>query len=85
MGDGGPITELKATAAEFNDHIRIASSNAVNFDFQTQGNEDGFDFRVAGSHCVRFYMTVDGRSDPQAVHIGRTNAHPNSWHFKLCP
>jgi hypothetical protein len=80
----GIITNVNATDHSFSDRIR-ADAKTVNFDFFTQGNEDGFDFRVAGSQCVRFYMTVDGRSEPQLIHIGRGNAHPGAWHFKLCP
>jgi hypothetical protein len=80
----GVITNVNATDHSYADRIR-ADAKSVNFDFFTQGNEDGFDFRVAGSQCVRFYMTVDGRSEPNLVHIGRGNAHPGAWHFKLCP
>jgi hypothetical protein len=80
----GAITNMNATDHSFADRIR-ADAKSVNFDFFTQGHEDGFDFRVVGSQCVRFYMTVDGRSEPQLVHIGRANAHPTGWHFKLCP
>ncbi len=80
----GVITNVNATDHSYADRLR-ADAKSVNFDFFTQGNEDGFDFHVAGSQCVRFYMTVDGRSEPNLVHIGRGNAHPTSWHFKLCP
>ena len=80
----GVVTNVNATDHSFADRIR-ADAKSVHFDFFTQGNEDGFDFRVAGSQCVRFYMTVDGRSEPRLVHIGRANAHPGGWHFKLCP
>lgn len=80
----GVITNMVATDHSFADRIR-ADAKTVTFDFFTQGHEDGFDFHVAGSQCVRFYMTIDGRSEPNLVHIGRANAHPTNWHFKLCP
>ncbi len=83
-GDGGPITELKLTALEFNDKIK-AVQKGIGFDFETKGHEDGFDFKVAGNHCVRFQVKVDGKAEPKVVSIGATDAHPPHWHFKLCP
>jgi hypothetical protein len=80
----GVITNMNATDHAFADRIH-ADAKEIKFDFFTQGSEDGFNFQVAGSQCVRFYMMVDGRSEPGLVHIGRTNAHPAGWHFKLCP
>ncbi len=80
----GAITNMQATDHSFADRIH-ADAKEIKFDFFTQGNEDGFDFQIAGGQCVRYYMTVDGRSEPGLVHIGRANAHPTGWHFKLCP
>jgi hypothetical protein len=80
----GVITAVNAVDHSYADRIH-ADAKSVHFDFFTQGNEDGFNFHVDGSQCVRFYMTVDNRSEPQLIHIGRANAHPASWHFKLCP
>jgi hypothetical protein len=83
-GDGGPITELKLTGLEYNDKIK-AVQKGIGFDFETKGHEDGFDFKVAGNHCVRFQVKVDGKAEPKLVNIGATDAHPPHWHFKLCP
>ncbi len=80
----GVITNVNATDHSYADRLR-ADAKSIHFDFFTQGNEDGLDFHVDGSQCVRFYMTVDGRSDPALIHIGRANTHPGNWHFKLCP
>ncbi len=84
IGEGGPIVQFDATHADWGDRVR-ARPNGIDFDFQTQGEQDGFDFRVAGNHCVRFYMMVDGRPQPGAIHIGGGEARPSSWHFRLCP
>ena len=80
----GLITAVNAVDHSYADRIH-ADAKAIHFDFFTQGNEDGLNFHVDGSQCVRFYMTVDGRSEPNLIHIGRGNAHPGGWHFKLCP
>ena len=69
----GVITNVNATDHSFADRVH-ADAKSVNFDFFTQGNEDGFYFRVVGNQCVRFYMTVDSRSEPQLIHIGRADA-----------
>jgi hypothetical protein len=84
LGDGGPITQLRSMRAELNDRVR-ATPRGVTFDFQTQADEDGFDFVVAGTHCVRFYTSVDGRSETGLVTLGATDAHPPHSYFKLCP
>jgi hypothetical protein len=84
VGEGGPITEIKPTRLEWGDRIK-ASPKGIVFDFETDGHEDGFDFRVGGNHCVRFYIKVDGKEEPGKINVGKTDAHPPAWHFKLCP
>jgi hypothetical protein len=80
----GQFTELRPTRMEWNDRIR-GNANGIVFDFHTDGNEDGFDFKVSGNQCVRFYLNIDGRHEPGLVNIGATDAHPPHWHFKVCP
>lgn len=83
-GEGGPITELHLTKTEWNDKIR-ATQKGIGFDFETQGHDDGFDFKVAGNHCVRFAVKVDGKPAPGVINVGAGDAHPSQSHFKLCP
>lgn len=82
--EGGPITDLVLTRVDLDDKMR-GVKKGIQFDFETAGHEDGFDFRVDGQHCVRFYLKLDGQADPASIVVGAANAHPPHSHFKLCP
>jgi hypothetical protein len=58
---------------------------SVEFDFQTDGGIDGFDFRLAGARCVHFALFVDGRGDMGKVKVGASETHPRHHVFTLCP
>lgn len=81
--DTGNVTTVRATRTEWGDRVR-AGAHGVSFDFHTNGGEDGFDFETNGQ-CVRFHLLIDGKSEPGRINVGKSNAHPPHWHFKLCP
>ena len=81
--DSGQITAVKATRLEFNDRVK-ASDKGISFDFHTQAGEDGFDFETSGQ-CVRFYLHIDDKTNPNLINVGKHDAHPPAGHFKLCP
>lgn len=85
VGEGkDPIREFKTTKTEHGDRVRV-TPKGIAFDFTTDGHEDGFDFKVAGRHCVRFHLFIDGDAKPAHVNIGKNDAHPAHAHFRLCP
>ncbi len=80
--DGG-IVEVRPTRVERRDLVRIAR-RGVEFDFETEGGEDGFDWR-SSSGCNRFELRVDGRADPRLVHLGGPGNEPAQIPFDRCP
>ena len=71
------------TRTEWSDRVRV-SGNRASFDVYTDGDADGIDFDVAGNGCVRFYLAIDGKAQPQLIHLGRDGVRPEKAHFKLC-
>ena len=57
----------------------------VEFDFETDGGIDGFDFRTIGARCVHFALFIDGRGEPDKVNLGFNEARPRHHVFTLCP
>jgi len=84
VSEGALIEEVGATRLEWSDRIR-ASAGAIDFDFATQTDEDGFDFRVAGDRCLRFNLNIDGRPALGLGTIGAYNVHTRASYFRLCP
>jgi hypothetical protein len=78
----GRITEVRATRLEWNDRVR-AVPRGIEFDFVTDGNEDGFDWRVS-SGCNRFHLQIDGVERPDRVHIGGASHIPSEMPFARC-
>jgi hypothetical protein len=79
---GGIITDLHATRTEWGDRIRLVP-RGIEFDFETDGGEDGFDWRVS-SGCNRFDLRVDGAERPGLVHVGAEGHHPDHIPFARC-
>ena len=79
----GEVGNVHATRLEFNDRFRH-TGNAMTFDFQTNGGEDGFDFQIAESNCAMFYVHIDGKPRPDRVFLGAHNVNPESAVLKLC-
>ena len=78
----GRIGEVHPSRLEWNDRIRIAP-RGIEFDFSTDGGEDGFDWRVS-SGCNRFYLQVDGVAAPERVHLGGQSHVPVEMPFARC-
>jgi hypothetical protein len=81
--DGGVITELHPTKMEWNDRIHMGPNGGIVFDFETDGNEDGFDWRVS-SGCNWFNLFIDGAQQPAATHIGGDALSPLQIPFARC-
>lgn len=81
--EGSKIERVTPTKADLKDRI-VLRDHAVKFDFTTNGHEDGFDFTVEGTGCVRFAIEVDGEKNGAMVKLGKKSVQPDSWHFKLC-
>src|SRR5262249_34699580 len=78
----GRVEEVRPTRLEWRDRVRIGN-RGVEFDFETDGDEDGFDWRVT-SGCNKFDLLVDGHYDRRIVHIGGPGYEPKSIPFARC-
>ena len=79
----GDLKSARATKPEWNDKVKVTGKRA-SFDWSTDGWSDGMDFDIAGNGCIRFYLLIDGKQQPQRIHLGKEGAHPEKAHFKLC-
>ena len=79
----GKLKNARPTRTEWSDRVRV-SGNRASFDVYTDGDADGIDFDVAGNGCVRFYLAIDGKAQPQLIHLGKDGVRPEKAHFKLC-
>jgi hypothetical protein len=80
----GSIANINPSRLEFRDRLRMGP-RAVEFDFETDGGIDGFDFQTVGPRCVHFALFVDGRGEPDKVKIGSNGERPRHHVFSLCP
>jgi hypothetical protein len=80
----GAFADVRPNRTEWSDRLR-ASARAIEFDFHTQGGVDGFEFRVNDARCVHFALFIDGRAEPEDVHIGAGGSRPSRHVFTLCP
>jgi hypothetical protein len=85
QGVTAPIGAIRASRNELHDRVARAPNGSVFFKFTTNGNVDGFDFRVRDNACVRFDLKLDGGAVPKRIHIGSQQVEPKSNHFELCP
>ena len=80
----GSIANVNPTRLEFRDRLRMGP-RGVEFDFETDGGIDGFDFQTVGTRCVHFALFVDGRGEPDKVKLGSSEARPRHHVFTVCP
>lgn len=81
----GKIADTKFVRTELLDRTR-SGVNFVEFDFDTAGGIDGFDFKAPGAKCVRFKLMYEGAPANRAlVNIGEKQVHPERVIFSLCP
>jgi hypothetical protein len=78
----GRVDEVRPTRLEWRDRVHVGQ-RGVEFDFETDGDEDGFDWRVT-SGCNRFELLVDGRADRRVVHLGGPGYEPKGVPFSRC-
>jgi hypothetical protein len=83
VSEDGSISEVRPTRTEYNDRLK-STKDTIGFDFQTKGNEDGFDFDAPEDRCLSFFLLIDGKPHVDRVNIGKGDAHPPHWNFKLC-
>ena len=82
--EGALIDEVGATRLEWSDRIH-SSPGAVDFDFVTQSDEDGFDVRISGDRCLRFNLFIDDQPASGQAMIGAYNVRTRASYFRLCP
>jgi hypothetical protein len=80
--NGGAITNLAPTRVEWGDRIRVGV-NGIEFDFETMGGSDGFDWRVS-SGCNTFDLMIDGVRRPGLTHVGAEGYNPGGVPFSRC-
>jgi hypothetical protein len=79
---GGRVEDFRPTRLEWGDRVRVAA-RGIEFDFETAGAEDGFDWRVS-SGCSRFELFIDGAAHPGKIHLGGAASHPHHTPFERC-
>jgi hypothetical protein len=79
----GQVTEIRPTRLDWGDRIH-KRPRGIEFDFSTDGSEDGFDWRVS-SGCNRFFLEVDGVPRPELTHLGGADTSPVEMPFRRCP
>jgi hypothetical protein len=86
---GGRFTSVTPQRLEETGHARDfwgldPSRRILTIDFTTMGGTDGILFQVSPrSTGLRFDLSVDGRGDPQLIHIGRNATRPATSRFTL--
>jgi hypothetical protein len=83
-GRGAPITDVQSAKVETGDRIRV-DGGKVDFDLTTQGQQDGFDFKIEGNSCVNFDLAIDGTQVPEKIIVGQAEQHPKFARFTTCP
>jgi hypothetical protein len=79
----GEVGEVRMVRSEHNDRFR-KSGNSMTFDFQTLGDEDGFEFKIAEGNCAYFHLYIDGKPVPSRIFLGARNVSPAGAGFKAC-
>ena len=79
---GGVLSDVRPVGLEWGDRIRMGA-RGIEFDFETHGFEDGFDWRVS-SGCNQFDIFIDGKPHPHKVHLGAGAMHPRGIPFESC-
>ena len=82
-GMKGAVGNVKVVKTEQGDRFR-QKGNRLNFDFQTKGHEDGFDFMIAESDCALFNVLIDGKGQNDRIKIGAKSVSPKHHVFKVC-
>jgi len=86
---GGKVTGLTSQKLEgggkAGDYWMLTGSrHKLYFDFSTKGKADGVVFQVGPmATSLKFDLTVDGKSQPQLIHLGPNAVHPGSSTFVL--
>ena len=64
------------------DHIEKNGDRTIQFASRTEGDLDGFDFKVDKNvNQLRFVLEVEGQSRTDNVEVGRENRHPDGNPF----
>jgi hypothetical protein len=83
-GASSPVNWYDAEWMEIGDSMGKRGDGLV-FLFETGGHLDGLTFVPDDHGCVTFHITVDERSQPERIFLGRDGIHPTSDHFTACP
>lgn len=81
----GQIQQVKAIGLERNDRLKPDyRRDKIEFNFKSDGREDGIVFNIIGERFLRFDLFVDGkRIDPRYVFIGRQGWRPSQSPFQI--
>lgn len=83
---GGTFQTVKPVGFEKKqDKLTVApDKKSLEFDIQTWGSFDGFEFRVKEKDAwVEFELKQGGRKRPKRIFIGKYAANPKGIHFAL--
>jgi len=78
----GKIEDLHTVRGDLSQRVRL-TDRGVEFEFATQADVDGFDWRVT-SGCNSFDVVVDGSRTPGVVRLGGMGSAPDAIPFSLC-
>jgi len=79
---GGKIEDLRVVRGDPSQRVRL-TDRGIEFDFATQADVDGFDWRVT-SGCNRFDLVIDGNRTQGVVRLGGMGSAPDAIPFELC-
>jgi len=80
--EGGSIAALAASRADWGTQVQLVGG-VIQFAFEQQGGEDGFDWRVT-SGCNTFDLQIDGQSVGSEVHLGGLDHIAGAMPFSRC-
>lgn len=81
----GRFVKVDETRLEDNDYYKVSPrQHTIKFNFDTQGGQDGIDFRIKGGERVKFEFYIDGhRIKADDIYIGDRGLHPRQSEFTL--
>lgn len=80
--DGG-MENIVPSRKEGDDFKVVRLPSAFEFIYKSVGAVEGFDWQ-SNAFCLEFQLSLDGKSDPEAVRVGLVSQVPTAAPFTLC-